>query len=282
MAFAAAMPHFQNDTQFMRLVRRESDVDLVLAALEIARDEQPEVRFEPTLAILKKSVSKLTHPITQAGSEVEELKLLVRYMTEELGLRGDSDGSDDPDVCYVNRVLETGRGLPIAVSLIYLWVANRLGIAVEPISFNPHFLLRLPTDHGALYVDTADAGQIMTEKECVELLKEKSQRPISEIRRALKPADDMTIVTRLLHHLKGLYCGTESWNAAWKVQHRLAVLIPGSYRERRDLAVMTLRAGRAGEAIGLLERCMRTCPQNEKQYLQQHLRQAYREAPLAN
>ena len=44
----SALQQFDKDEQFMRLVRRESDVDLVVAALEIARDGQPELDFEPT------------------------------------------------------------------------------------------------------------------------------------------------------------------------------------------------------------------------------------------
>ena len=34
---------FEHDQQFMRLVRRETDVDLVTAALEIARDGQTDL-----------------------------------------------------------------------------------------------------------------------------------------------------------------------------------------------------------------------------------------------
>ena len=67
---------FENDVQFMRLVRREPDVDLVTAALEIARDGQQDLPFEPTKSRLQKSIARLTHPVTQAGSDVEELKLL--------------------------------------------------------------------------------------------------------------------------------------------------------------------------------------------------------------
>ncbi len=39
--------HFEKDVHFLRLVRREPDVDLITAALEIARDAQPQLNFEP-------------------------------------------------------------------------------------------------------------------------------------------------------------------------------------------------------------------------------------------
>lgn len=273
---------YEPDSQFMRLVRRESDVDLITAALEIARDGQTTLLFEPTVQRLRKSVARLTHPITQAGSDVEELKLLVRHMTEELNLRGDDECYSEPETSYLNRVLETGRGIPIALSVIYLTVANDLGIPLEPIAAPAHFLTRLPTDSGNLYVDAFDHGRIMDEDECVAWLHGLTEMPVGEIRHSLKPVDERSIVIRMLNNLKSVFGSQEHWSAAWRVQHRLSLLIPGSYRERRDLAILTLRAGRPGEAIDLIRRCLDVCPPDERPVLQQHLKMAERETPRWN
>jgi regulator of sirC expression with transglutaminase-like and TPR domain len=273
---------FPQDTQFMRLVRRETDVDLVTAALEIARDGQMELQFEPTLGRLRKSVARLTHPVTQAGSELEELKLLIRHMTEELNLRGDYDCFAEAESSYLNRVLETGRGIPISLSVIYLSVANNLGIPLEPIAAPAHFLTRLQTDSGNLYVDAFDQGRIMLEDECLNWLHQMTELPLTEIRRTLKPVDERTIIIRMLSNLKTVFGRQENWTAAWRVQCRLTLLIPGSYRERRDLAILALRAGRSGEAMDQLQRCLDVCPSDERPMLQQHLKQAERDAPMWN
>lgn len=273
---------FEHDQQFMRLVRRETDVDLVTAALEIARDGQGDIAFEPTRLRLQKSIARLTHPVTQAGSDVEEIKLLVRHMTEELNLRGDEDCFSEPEASYLNCVLETGRGIPISLSLVYLYVANELGIPLEPISAPSHFLTRLPTESGNLYIDAFDDGRIMDEAECVAWLGGITELPAEEIRRSLKPVDERTIMIRMLNNLKALFGNNEMWVSAWRVQCRLSMLIPGSYRERRDHAILTLRAGRAGEAIDLLERCLTVCPADERPVLTQHLTQAKREVPYCN
>ena len=273
---------FEHDQQFMRLVRRETDVDLVTAALEIARDGQNDLSFEPTRSRLQKSIARLTHPVTQAGSDVEELKLLIRHMTEELNLRGDDDCFAEPETSYLNRVLETGRGIPISLSLVYLNVANELGIPLEPIAAPSHFLTRLQTDTGHLYIDAFDQGRIMDETECVTWLHEMTELPVVEIRRSLKPVDERTILIRMLNNLKALFGSRELWVSAWRVQCRLSMLIPGSYRERRDHAILTLRAGRPGEAISLLERCLAVCPSDERPVITQHLTQAKRDVPNCN
>ncbi|MCA9059052.1 MAG: transglutaminase family protein [Planctomycetaceae bacterium] len=277
-----AIHPFEHDIQFMRLVRRELDVDLVTAALELARDGQADVDFDAVRRQLRQIVARLTHPITQAGSDIEELRLLVRFLTEELNLHGDEDCYSNAESSYLNCVLTTGRGIPISLSLIYLAVANELGIPLEPIAAPAHFLTRLPTDHGNLYIDAFGRGRIMDEQECVEWLHDVTELPVSEIRHSLRPVDERAIVLRMLNNLKSLFGNRRQWGAAWRVQSRISMLIPGSYRERRDLAVLAVRAGRAGEAMTLLQRCLAVCPAEDRQMLKSQLDQATREVPQWN
>lgn len=263
--------NFSRDEQFLRLVRRETDVDLVTAALEIARDRQPDLQFGPVRDLLQRAVSRLTHPVTQAGSDLEELKLLVRYMTEELGLHGEAAYLSDPASHYLHHVLETGRGIPISLSVLYLYVANELGIPLQPISTPARFLTRLQTDAGNLYVDAFDQGRILTEPECIGLIRAITGAPVSEVRRFLRPADERSIVIRMLQNLKTVYGSQEQWGPAWRVQCRLKMLLPASWRERRDHAILTLRSGRVGQAIALLQQGLSDCPAEDRLFLENHL-----------
>lgn len=266
----------------MRLVRRESDVDLVVAALEIARDGQPNLEFEPTLARIRKAVSDLTRPIATAGDEISELNLLVEYLTSELSLHGNYDSYDSPDSSYVNRVVDTGRGIPISLSVIYMAIANELGIPLVGVAAPSHFLTQLQTDKEVVYIDAFRKGHIMNERECVDWLHELTELPKGEIWPALKPTSERRIIARMLNNLKGLFGSNDQWGSAWKVQQRLALLSPGSYREKRDLAVLSLRAGRGGEAVTQLESCLAVCSPEERPQLQQYLREAQRDVPRYN
>lgn len=278
----SVLQQFEKDEQFMRLIRRESDIDLVVAALELARDGQPQLDFEPTLRRIRTAIAELTRSVAMAGDETAELNLLVQYLTTELNLHGHHESFESEDCSYLNRVLETGRGIPISLSVIYMAVANELGIPLAGVSAPSHFLAQLQTDRGVLYVDAFRGGHIMDERECVEWLHGLTKLPFSEIRSSLRPASERTIVVRMLNNLKALFGSRDQWTSAWKVQRRLALLSPGSYREKRDLAILTLRAGRAGEAIDYLESCIAVCAPEERQLLQQYLKEAHREAPRYN
>ncbi|MCP4787573.1 MAG: tetratricopeptide repeat protein [Fuerstiella sp.] len=278
----SALQQFEKDEQFMRLVRRESDVDLVVAALEIARDGQPELDFEPTLQTIRTAIAELTRPVALAGSDRKELDLLIRYLTDELNLHGHYESFDSSDCSYLNRVLETGRGIPITLSVVYMAVANELGIPLAGVVAPSHFLTQLQTDSGVLYIDPFRRGYIMDQTKCVKWLHELTELPSAELRPMLKPTNERKIIIRLLSNLKALFGGRDEWRSAWNVQKRLALLSPGSYREKRDLAMLSLRAGRPGEAISQLESCIAVCSPEERPVLQQQLKEAHREAPLYN
>ena len=278
----SALQNFEKDEQFMRLIRRESDVDLIVAALEIARDGQPGLDFEPTLRKIRTAVAELTRPIATAGDEMSELKLLLEYLTEELNLHGDHDSFDSPESSYVNRVLETGVGIPISLSVIYMAIANELGIPLVGVAAPSHFLTQLQTDKEVLYVDAFRRGHVMNDRECVQWLYELTEMPKADIWPTLKPTSERKIIVRMLNNLKAVFGSNDQWGSAWKVQTRLALLSPGSYREKRDLAILSLRAGRGGEAITQLESCIAVCSPEERPLLQQQLREARREAPRYN
>lgn len=278
----SALQQFEKDEQFLRLVRRERDIDLIVAGLEIARDSQPDLEFEPTLQKLRTAVSQITRAIALAGDEMAELNILVQYMTEELNLHGDEDSYDCAESSYLNCVMETGRGIPISLSLIYMAIANNLGIPLVGVSAPSHFLTQLPTDYGTMYVDPFRQGHIMTEPECIDWLHALTELPVEEIRPTLRPANERRIIVRMLNNLKAVYGGSSQWQPAWRVQRRLALLNPGSYREKRDLALLALRAGRPGEAIEPLEECLTVCAPDETPMLQQALRDALRDSPNYN
>ena len=146
-----------------------------------------------------------------------------------------------PKAAFLNRVVETGRGLPITLSILYMAVADRVGIDLRGVSAPRHFLTRFESVDGSLFVDPFARGRIISQRECVRWLCEISGLKKADVRVSLKPVGSRTIVIRMLNNLKALYIRQESWPAAWMVQHRLAALLPCSYQERHNLALISIR-----------------------------------------
>lgn len=111
----------------------------------------------------------------------------------------------------------------------------------------------------------------MAYDECVTQLASMTGLSNSQITAHLEPAQPREIIIRMLNNLKNLFAQQEDWPAAFKVQGRLSALQPASYIERRDLAVITLQSNRPGEAVDLLNSCLKVCPDQERAVLQRHI-----------
>lgn len=70
------------------------------------------------------------------------LNCLNQVLYDEMGFQGNKEDYYAHDNSYIDKVLQTRRGIPITLCIIYHEVAKRLGIQCEPVSFPQHFLLR--------------------------------------------------------------------------------------------------------------------------------------------
>jgi regulator of sirC expression with transglutaminase-like and TPR domain len=267
-------PTYACDAEFLKLFTRRADLDLTLVSLELARDAQPGLDFRPTLEWVDARGRELAGAVARSRTEIDALRLLTECLSERHGIYGDEACYERAESSFLNRVIETGRGLPITLSILYMAVAERVGIDLRGVSAPRHFLTRYESVDGTLFIDPFTRGRVMSQRACMKWLCDVSGLAKSDVRSSLKAAASRTIVKRMLNNLKALYVKQEKWPAAWMVQHRLTALAPGSYQERRDLALISIRANRPGSAIDLLHSCLRTCPKNEKPALEHHLREA--------
>lgn len=100
------------------------------------------------------------------------LRTLSRVLFGEAGFRGVDDSSDQPETSLLSRVLERRRGNPLSLCAIYLLVARRLGIAVEPVGIPGRFMVGWFGDGGPIYVDAFAGGAFRTRDEIRLALRE--------------------------------------------------------------------------------------------------------------
>lgn len=268
---------FSADVEFSKLLLRDSDVDLVLAALEIARDTNPNLQFEDTLDWIAARAAELSGRAAGAWSDADTLRALSTLLAEEHGLMGDEAAYQFAESSYLPEVIARKRGIPISLSILYMAVAERAGIELRGVAAPQHFLVRFDGVEGPIFLDPFSGGRLMDGDECLRFLHEVTNMPESELKPCLRPADARAIVIRMLNNLKVLHAKNEDWPAAWLVQERLVALKPTCYEERRDLAFIALKSERTQEAIELLEDCLAECPESQIEVLRQHLDEAKRQ-----
>ena len=118
---------YECDCEFFKMLTRRCDVNLTTVALELARDAYPRLDFQTTLDWFDARAEELSGPIARAKSEADVLAELGRCLAQVHGITGDKRAYEHPDGSYLNRVIETKRGIPISLSALYMGVAERAG-----------------------------------------------------------------------------------------------------------------------------------------------------------
>lgn len=262
---------FSHDPEFCKLLARRQDVDLVRAALELARDAQPKLDFDHTIEWIHKRADELRSHIVRVRSDREMLRELVRCLAGTHGLHGDKQAFQRAECSYINRVIETGVGIPISLSVVYVAVAQSAGLELTGVAAPMHFLTRFDTVQGPLFVDAFHAGQVLSYDDCIEWIESLSGLTSDEVEKSLEPAQPREVVIRMLNNLKALHVTQEDWEHAWHVQRRLLALHSKAFDHRRDLALIAIKSNRPGIAIDLLETCLKDCSANDRPLIQSHL-----------
>ncbi|NDF00258.1 MAG: hypothetical protein EB034_18610 [Verrucomicrobia bacterium] len=92
------------------------------------------------------------------------------YLFHDLGFSGNESAYYDPDNSYLNRVVDRRTGNPISLCVVYLAVAKRLQLPITGIGMPGHFVCRLQTSRGEVYIDPFRKGKLMTKGDCIKFL----------------------------------------------------------------------------------------------------------------
>ena len=137
MKFAAPTPL----DYFGTLVAEDAGLNLLEAAISLAQDEHPQLDVQAVLAAVDGLARRLREHIAPDAAPAHRLRLLTRFFHGELGFAGNLNNYYAVDNSFIHRVLETRRGLPIALAVLLLELGEQIGLRVAGVAFPGHFLV---------------------------------------------------------------------------------------------------------------------------------------------
>ncbi|MDQ3755576.1 MAG: tetratricopeptide repeat protein [Acidobacteriota bacterium] len=240
----------------------EASIDLAHAALLIAAEEQPGLDVERYRALLLELGVTARERVARAQGSA--IKALNRFVFEELGFVGNHENYYEPSNSLLHEVLKRRRGIPITLSLVYIDVGRRAGLAIEGVGLPGHFIVRAQamTDAGAetALVDPFN-GKIIDEDECQQRLDGMygGQAPLTE--EMLRPARPREILVRLLRNLKAIYAQSQLYRRALAITDRILLFAPDAHHERRDRGALLAQLGHYAAGITEIETYLQRAPQ---------------------
>lgn len=222
---------------FASLVQQDDSIPLFEAALAIAQDAAPELDLAAIQAEVDILAARLRRRLPTDASHVQKLRMLNHFFYHELGFAGNINDYYNPDNSYLHRVITTRRGIPISLAVIYMELAQQIGLSVKGISFPGHFLMKLSVQSGDIVLDPFNGASLSREDLEERLEPYFAQQPYStdiSLATYLHAAHPREILVRMLRNLKTLFVENMRWQRVLGVQQRLIILLPDEITERRD------------------------------------------------
>jgi regulator of sirC expression with transglutaminase-like and TPR domain len=239
---------------FATLVADDASLPLVEAAVAIAQDEQPQLDTQAVLGQIDALAERLKRRVPADAGSRQRLRVLNHFFFKELGFSGNVNNYYDPGNSLLSTVLETRRGIPITLAVLYIELATQIGLEARGVSFPGHFLIKLRLSEGEVVIDPF-TGQSLSREQLDELLMPYRQSqgltgdfdvPLGLFLQAA-PARD--VLARMLRNLKEIYRSTQDWPRLLGVLNRLVVLLPQAWEERRDRGIVLAEMGEVDAAM---------------------------------
>jgi regulator of sirC expression with transglutaminase-like and TPR domain len=239
--------------RLVRLVRR-SDADLAEVALLCATGCAPELDIDRELLRVDALADGISTRGPELGSGLAAAGALRDHLGVRLGFAGDPARYHDPDSSLLHRVLETRRGLPITLSIVYVAIARRLQLPAYAIGLPGHVVVAVADDGHPVVLDPYHGGILLDEPALIARVAAATAGRVVFRRSMLRPTPAVTIARRLLNNLtRDLSAVGRLAEARWTVETKLA--LPNRHpQDHRELGDLSARTGRFDVAAQAYER----------------------------
>ena len=209
------------------LSNRRRNVNLDVAALEVAMIEYPEITPDPFVEILDSYAVELSEKLTPHADAEEFIEIAGGYMFDELGFCGNQEDYYNPRNSCLNEVVTARVGNPISLAVVYIEIARRLARPVHGIALPGHFFVKYDDGDFRAYVDVFHGGRIVNERECFDLASSIVSAPVNDPT-YLAPVENHQIVVRILNNLRAIYLRNRDYVKAFEVLSLLLEATPNS------------------------------------------------------
>ena len=150
---------------------RSMNYELETGALLLARTVSPRLDAGACCTQLDAIAARCRELIVEPSSAREKCRVLNRVLFHEWGFHGNVEHYTDPRNSFLDQVLERRTGIPLSLSVVYLLVAGRLGLELEPVGLPGHFIVGCFSDDLPFFIDPFDRGVFRDGDEIFELLR---------------------------------------------------------------------------------------------------------------
>ena len=232
-------------------------IDLAGAALLLAWAGRPEIPIAPYTRHVENLVSAVRDYAGRDETLERHHEALAQVIAWQLGYAGTTRVFDSLDGADLMRVIDRRSGLPVALGILYIDVARKLGWAACGIEFPGRFLVRLEARGERLIIDPFERGVAVDPAGLRRRLKD-----IAGDDAELKPGyfealSARDVLLRLQSNIRVRLAAKQNWRGAIDVVERMLLVAPDRPELWREHGVLQARLDEVPAAIASLEESLR-------------------------
>jgi len=191
--------------------KNSSEKDLLKGAILIAKYQYPGLHDEKVYAEIEHIQKDIWLEINNKQTALEKVYIFNKVIFDLHHFHGDAKHFHSPLNSYINTVLETKKGNPLSLSIIYSIIAQNLNIPIYGVNLPNHFVLAFLDEfgvrkyiaeenkHGVLfYINPFSKGTVFDENEIKSFLTGINQPHLKEY---FEPCSNTSILKRMLTNL---------------------------------------------------------------------------------
>ena len=124
---------------------------------------------------------------------------------DEAGFTGNTENYYHAANSYLPKVLQTRRGLPVVLALVYRAVAERVGLVAYGVNSPGHFLAAVEVEKQLLLIDAFDRGRLLSRQEMCERIAQTAGQTMIQPDEPLPLASNRQWLARIILNLVGLF-----------------------------------------------------------------------------
>jgi regulator of sirC expression with transglutaminase-like and TPR domain len=185
--------------------------DLLEGALIVARTQYPDLDEERIRRHIEQIKQDIWLELNNNLTALEKVRVINHILFDVHNFSGNTANYHAPQNSYINNVLETKKGNPLSLSIIYAVIAQDLRIPVYGVNLPEHFILAYvdagtdqpmaftqDSDRVLFYINPFSRGWVVSRKEIDAYLKQQNLDPKAEY---YAPCSNLDIIRSLITKL---------------------------------------------------------------------------------
>ncbi len=185
--------------------------DLLTGTLLMARYQYPDLDEEKTRVSLNKIRKDIWLELNEHMTPQEQVLVFNKVLFEIHGFTGNTANFHAPQNSFINTVLETKKGNPLLLSIIYSILAQQLDVPIYGVNLPEHFILAYQDIRGnssveytypeagiLFYINAFSKGNIFSKND-IDLFLKKLDLTYNRI--FYEPCSNVDMIRRLLRNL---------------------------------------------------------------------------------